>query len=338
MPGEKNLTAIGAGEIWTPTSLKEIDFTDLGFSESGEAWLKNVEGEEEPIVGVPETMLHDLHILHQKVCKRGQSEEEFFQDYDGMRFRVARIDSVGGRWFMLRRGMANIPRLASLKGIPQKVIQYLGRVAMPPSGHGLIIVSGATTAGKTTTACSLLQEYLLNFGDIAVTVEDPPELPLDGPHGKSGHCFQTSVIDGDFGRAMKLTMRRSPRYILLGEVRGPVEANAAIRAANNGHVVITTIHAGSCIEALNSMLKLLSGENMDLARTMLADGLAGVLHQSLIKLKGSRQIKVEYLFPGKGQAVRSLIRTGKTEQLSTAISNQAARVLQDMLPVDDSGR
>ena len=318
--------------------LFDIDFTDLSFSERGEAWLRNVDGMDEPIVGIPEAVMEDLHVLHSRVCERGQNEVEFFMDHDGMRFRVSRIDDVGGRWFTLRRAMYPIPRLASLTGIPRKVIQYLGHIAKPPYGHGLIIVSGATTTGKTTTACSLLREYLITFGDVAVTVEDPPELPLNGAHGKAGHCFQTQAPNGDFGEAMRLTMRRAPRYILLGEIRGPVEASAAIRAANNGHVVITTIHAGTCIEALNSMLKLMETDSasLKLAQTMLADGVAGVLNQRLIKVGGKREIKMEFLFPGKGQGVRSLIRTGKTEQLSTAIATQAARVAQDKLPVEDT--
>jgi twitching motility protein PilT len=318
--------------------LADIDFTDLSFSEAGEAWLRNVEGQDDPIVGVPESVLEDLNELHQRVCRRGQNEMEFFMDYDDMRFRVTRIDDVSGRWYTLRRAMYPIPRLVQLKGIPTKVIHALGLVARPPEGHGLIIIAGPTTAGKTTTACSLLQEYLLNYGDVAVTVEDPPELPLNGPHGRAGHCFQTQAPDGDFREGMRLTMRRAPRYILLGEVRGTGEADAAVRAANNGHVVITTIHAGSCIEAINSMLKFVNQtQNIELARTMLADGLCAVLCQRLVKVNGKRRIKLEYLFFGKKKdhGSRSLVRTGKTEQLSTAIAAQAAKVAQGQLPVDD---
>ena len=324
--------------ISSPRTLQEINFTDLNFSEAGEAWLRNVEGVDEPIVGVPESAMADLSVIHQRVCHRGQTENSFAYDHDGVRYRVTRIDAVNGRWFTLRRLMYPIPRLASpeFKGIPLKVIQYLGQIAKPPGGHGLIIVSGATTTGKTTTACSLLQEYMVIFGDVGVTVEDPPELPLDGPHGRAGWCHQTEAVNGNFADAMKATMRHAPRYILLGEVRSGAEAREAIAAANNGHIVITTIHAGNCIEAINRMLKFVSGtENLELARGMLADGLMGVLNQKLVRVKGKRQIQMEYFFPGDGQGLRSLIRTGKTEQLSTAIANQASRVMQGKLPVSN---
>ena len=320
-----------------PSGLREVDFTDLFFSERGEAFLRGMDDSEGPLVGVPEEVVDDLDELHRKVCERGQREAEFFMDHDGMRFRVSRIEDVDGIWYTLRRAKWPIPRIGTLSGLPAKVIQYLGLVGKLGS-HGLIVFAGATGQGKTTTACSLLQEYLLTYGDVAVTIEDPIELPLNGPHGKFGHCFQTQVENGDFASAMKKTMRRVPRYILLGEVRGGAEASEAIRAAVNGHLVITTIHSGGVVEAINALLKFTAGtESLELARTILADGLAGVIHQQLGRVKGKpgRQLKVEYLFPGDDSGIRTLIRQGKTEQLSTFIGQQQMRVLQNRLPIGE---
>src|SRR3546814_7354761 len=100
---------------------------------------------------------------------------------------------------------------------------------------------------------------IFHYGDVAIAIEDPPELPLDGKHGRFGRCFQIAVENGDFGRALSSTMRYNPRYILLGEIRSPVEASQALRAAINGHIVLTTLHAGSITTALQSMLKLVAG-------------------------------------------------------------------------------
>lgn len=327
------------GTAGAPTRLSEFAFTDLSFSEQGEAFLRGTDDSEGPLVGVPEECVADLDELHRRICDEGQRRDEFFYDYDGMRFRVNKIESVGGVWYMLRRAMWPIPRLGQLQGIPQRVLQYLGYLGKKGKhGHGLILVAGATAQGKTTTACALLQEYLIHYGDIAVTVEDPVELPLDGPHGQFGHCFQTQAVNGDFAGAMKMTMRRSPRYILLGEIRSGAEASEALRAAINGHLVITTIHAGSVTEAINAMLKFVNGtESLDLARAILADGLAGVLHQELVKVPGrqGRQLKLQYLFPGDDSGIRTLIRTGKVEQLSTAIELQATRVMKNMMPTGE---
>jgi Tfp pilus assembly pilus retraction ATPase PilT len=334
-------TAPESGPLATTGRLRDLDFTDLFFSERGEAFVRGMEEGDGPLSGVPESVVDDLDELHRRVCDLGQSKAEFFLDYDNMRFRVSRIEDVDGIWYTLRRAKWPIPRLGELGGIPARVVEYLGYLGKPtrPNPHGLILIAGATGNGKTTTACSLLQEYLLWFGDVAVTLEDPIELPLNGPHGRFGHCFQIPVEDGDFGTAMKRTMRRSPRYILLGEVRSPVEASQALRAAINGHLVITTIHAGGVAEAINAMLKFVSGaEPMELARSILADGLIGVVHQQLIRsrVKGKgRMLKLEYLFPAGDKGIRSLIRSGKTEQLVTAIELQATRVAQGKPPVGD---
>ena len=316
-------------------SLRDFDFTDLYFSETGDAFVRGAEGVNSPITLVPSEYSADLHDLHQRVCERGNREREFFIDSDGVRYRVSKIESIEGVWYALRRAAFPIPRIGEI-GLNARIIQYLGQLGRR---HGLIIIAGATGNGKTTTACSLLQEYLISFGDVAITIEDPPELPLNGSHGQFGRCFQIRVENGDFGRAMSQTMRYNPRYILLGEIRAPYEASQALRAAINGHLVITTIHAGSIMEAINSMLKLVSGqENLELARGVLADGLAGVIHQKLTKTKTGRKPKIDFLFTGydgKDAGIRTKIRQGKIEQLSTEIEQQATRVVNGKLPIGD---
>ena len=318
--------------------LRELDFMDVIISERGDAKLRGLEGAEGPLVDAPACVLDDLDRLHRLVCDKGQTQAEFFMDFDGMRFRVARTPDVEGTWYILRRAIWPIPRMGQLTGLSPLVIRCLGNLGQP-GRHGLVIIAGAAANGKTTTACSLLQEYLLHYGDIAVALEDPPELPLSGKHGQFGQCFQINVENSNFEEAMERTMRRSPRYILLGEVRSPGAASQALRAAINGHLVITTIHAGSVVEAINAMLKFVSGrEPMSLAQGILADGLAGVVHQQLVRSRGrsgGRMLKIESLFPGNDKGIRSLIRGGKTEQLSTNISQQATRVSQGRLPIEE---
>jgi twitching motility protein PilT len=316
--------------------LKELEFTDLFFSEKGEAFIRGLEDADGPLAGVPAEAVEDLDELHRRVCERGQREAEFFMDYDGMRFRVSRIEDVDGVWYTLRRAKWPIPRLHEL-GLPSRLVQYLGFLGKPPR-HGLLLIAGKTGEGKTTTACSLLQEYLIHYGDVAVTIEDPIELPLNGAHGNFGHCFQTQVTNGDFAGAMKKTMRRSPRYILLGEVRGSHEASQAIKAATNGHLVITTIHAGSVTEAIQALLKFVAGEeDIELARSILADGMAGVLHQELVKRRDrpGRFIKPQFFFPGDEKGIRTKIRQGKIEQLSSDIDQQMTRVMQGKSPTGE---
>ncbi|MFC4236201.1 ATPase, T2SS/T4P/T4SS family [Thalassospira xianhensis] len=320
--------------------LSDIEFTDIFFSETGHCTLRgagNIDGNSTasgPLSSIPEGAIEDFDQFHRAICQRGRNEDEFSYQYDGMYFRVSKIKDVNGIWYTCRRAMWPLPRLYDLQ-YPKTLIQHLGLLGGPRSS-GLLIFAGKTGQGKTTSACSLLLEYLRHYGDIAVAIEDPPELPLSGEHGPFGRCFQTPVANGDFASAMKYAMRHVPRYILLGEVRGKAEASEAIKAAVNGHLVLTTIHAGSPTEALSSLLKYVAAsESVDLARSILAEGLAGVIHQELITRKGQKGFapRLSYLFPGDDAGIRSKIRNGKIEQLGTDIERQKANVLAHKSPI-----
>jgi Tfp pilus assembly pilus retraction ATPase PilT len=320
-----------------PTFVREIDFTDLFMSEKGDVFLRGTPTSDGPLSTLPISVLGDAGKLHRMICSKGQEKSEFFADYDGMRFRVSRIKDVDGIWYTLRRAMWPIPKLGQL-GVNHRIVEQLGYFGEPSSEKsGLILISGPMGHGKTTTACSLLQEYLTWFGDVALTVEDPVELPMTGGHGKSGHCFQEEVENGDFGEAMKRAMRKAPRYIFLGEIRDPIGASQVLRASINGHIVITTIHAGSCIQAIDSLIKLVSGgkENIELARSNLADGILAVINQRLKRnTRGKKTLTTEVLFFGDEKGPRSMIRDGKTEQLVTTVQQQASRIQQKKLPLE----
>lgn len=343
---------VSASDRAAASRLYSLEFTDIYFSENGDVFFRGLEadndtdmdGDNSPLSAPPESILEELPELQGLVFERGQKQKEFFVDYGGIRFRVARIDAIAGQWFALRRSKWPIPRLATLSGIPKPVIQTLGRIGDDKSGRGgLILIAGRTGAGKTTTGYSLLQEFLTHYGDVAVTIEDPIEAEMSGFYGvnRRGVCFQTQVENGDFKGALKDTMRRTPRYIYLGEVRGGEEAAQAIRAAINGHIVITTIHAGSVIQALQALLKFVSGvEHMELAANILAEGITAVIHQQLVRQPGRRgkTLKLEYLFfddNSGSSGARHAIRSNKMEQLNTKIEQQMLRVQQHLLPIKD---
>jgi len=316
--------------------LRDLEFTDLYISVGGEVLVRGVHDADGPLTEVPPDVVGDLDQLQLAVFELGQTRKEFFIDWDEVRYRVSRIRGQSGDWFTLRKSKSRIPRMKELGGFPPPVMQHLAWLG---KHHGLLIISGATGQGKTTTACSLLREYLLAFGDIAVTIEDPPEMMLEGQHGNFGRCFQLRLEGEDFGTALHDALRHTPRYIFMGELRKAYDASQALRAAISGHLVITTIHAGSIEETLSSLLKLAGGtENIEFMREMLADGLAGVIHQNLVRgQKGSRtRLHTKCLFPGTDKGIRSLIRSGDISQLSTAIEQQATRVAKGQMPVEQA--
>lgn len=318
--------------------LAEIEFTDLIMSANGVCLMRGVDTPENgPLVNINDAYIEDINDLRLVCIQKGQHENEYFVDHDGVRYRVSVINDLDGTWYALRKSKTVIPPINSL-GFPRPIVTHLAKLA---SRKGLIILAGATGQGKTTTAYSILNAYLHSFGNIAVTIEDPPEMMLNGPRGKFGHCFQLKLgHDETFGEALERSMRYTPKYILMGEIRRAHDASQALRAAISGHLVLTTIHAGNVVEAINSILTLTAraDDNVGFAREQLANGLAGVIHQQLITQRGAngrsrKVLKTEMLFVGDDPGIRSMIREGDTNQLGTFIEQQKSRVALDKEPV-----
>lgn len=323
-----------------PLYLRDLDFTDIYISESGLARIRGLQDEDGPYVEVTSEMVADIDSLARRVIHKGQTEDEFALDFDSIRYRAAKMHAQTESWYALRRLMHPVPRFPSFM-FSRGVNMALGRIPGVP-GKGLILVAGATGNGKTTTVSSLMLEYLIRRGEVGVTIEDPPELKLEGRHGPYGECFQLKVEDGDFSTPLRKAFRYNPRYILLGEIRDPDAATEALRAAISGHVVLATVHAGSIIEAVSSMLKLVSSKlDQDLARSMMADGLVAVLHQQLKVIKvderSERRPFLRTLFLHGAGGARAKIRDGNINQLASDIEQQEKRIILGHPPVEDQG-
>lgn len=323
--------------------LNELNFTDLYISATdiGQVFLRGVlDDPSSPLTRIDPNVVADIDELRRSLLDRSArpGADSFFFEHKGVRYRVTEINEISGKWFTLRRFLDEIPRMGSLN-LPKMVYQALGGIAR--AGHGAIVFAGRTGEGKTTTAYSCLQEFLMQLGGPAMTIENPPEMKLSGQVGDYGHCFQVAVENGDFAGALKKALRSTPRYILLGEILSGEEARELLRASINGHVVLTTIHAGSIEEALQSIMKLSvdSTTNVEFARETLSQGIAAVIYQRLktvIGPKGEavRTIEADYLFlGGDSSPVRARIRDGKMAQLKSDIESQAARVRQNMSPI-----
>ncbi|MDW9479055.1 secretion system protein E [Sinorhizobium meliloti] len=345
IPTAKGAVSASAGGTWggppgAPgmVRLADIEFTDLIMSANGACMMRGVDTPENgPLVSIDGEYIEDINDLRLACIQKGQHENEFHVDHGGVRYRIAVINDLDGTWYAVRKSKTVIPPINTL-GFPRPIVTHLAKLA---SRKGLIILAGATGQGKTTTAYSILNAYLHSFGNIAVTIEDPPEMMLNGPRGKFGHCFQLKLgPDESFGDALERAMRYTPKYILLGEIRRAHDASQALRAAISGHLVLTTIHAGNVIEAINSLLTLTAraDDNIGFAREQLANGLAGVIHQQLMTQRGAngsnrKVLKTEMLFVGDDPGIRSMIREGDTSQLGTFIEQQKSRVALDKEPV-----
>ncbi len=311
-------------------SLAGLEFADLYLNAAGFGYVRS--RSRATLSMVPQDLSPALLGLVRSLARRVAARperREFSMSYEGATYRVALLDAIDGLWYVLRRGPAHVPVMRDLGLHPRVAAELvaLGR----PDNRGMIVVAGKTGEGKTTTACALLAAWLEYFGGVAVTIEDPPEFPLHGAkRSGEGYCFQRDVPEGSFGDALTATMRYAPRFILLGEIRSEAAAREALRACINGHLVVTTLHAGSIEEALQRLLDLAAdGEGRIAAQATLAAGLSAVVHQRLQGEGTNRRLEMTFLFPRQSLAdpVRVIIRSGRIEQLGTEIETQLNRIL-----------
>lgn len=273
---------------------------------------------------VPAEFQNDVEELAEYLRKDFEGTEKGF-NFGGIRLRASKLVTANGEvWAAMRRISALPPTLDKLGFIPQllPILRELGKRS------GLILLCGATGQGKTTTASSLLIDYLENYGGVAFTIEDPVEYDLEGRRGTSGYCYQSEIDrESEWGIMLKRSLRWHPRYIVVGEIRTPDAANQLLRAATSGHTVITTMHAGSMEEALEGLLQLAEQELGTRAPLLLAAGLTAVIHQSF----GPLGLSANFMATepnNPGSPIRALIRDKRIGQSRTFSDQQMAMLMQ----------
>ncbi|MDR3423930.1 MAG: ATPase, T2SS/T4P/T4SS family [Alphaproteobacteria bacterium] len=270
---------------------------------------------------LPDTYFGETQEIASALRKNIDNPDSSFA-YDGMRFRQSYQKLANGQeWVILRRINARVPTLEELSVAPH-VATHLRRLGQRT---GLILISGPTGHGKTTMSFALLKDFLEHFGGVAITVEDPVEYELDGSIGEYGYCYQVQVEEEDWATPLKRALRWTPRYLFVGEVRSPRAAEQILRAATTGHLVITTIHAGSVEESFMGLTHLADQSIGGAASHMLAQGLTAAWHQTL----SASGPYLRYVFTeenNNGDPVRSLIRENKVGMINSYIDKQIARV------------
>jgi type II secretory ATPase GspE/PulE/Tfp pilus assembly ATPase PilB-like protein len=190
--------------------------------------------------------------------------------------RVNTIPTLHGEDFAIRLLERNsvLQRLDGL-GFMHHVLPTV--IAMLHTPGGLILVTGPTASGKTTTLYAAL--HYLNDGTRKInTIEDPIEYAVDGIRQSQVHA----QIDVDFPELLRSVLRQSPDVIMIGEIRDVITAQTAVRAANSGHLVLATLHAPTAAGAIQSML------NLGVHPHFFASSLRGVIAQRLVRTLCSR--------------------------------------------------
>ncbi len=197
-------------------------------------------------------------------------------------------------------------------GLPQVV----GKLAMLP--RGLVLVTGPTGSGKSTSLAAIIDEANQNRKDHIITIEDPIEFVH-----RSKNCIinqrEVGIHTRSFSAALRGALREDPDIILVGEMRDLETISLAIEAAATGHLVFATLHTTSAAKTVDRVIEVFPAEQQGQIRSTLADGIRAVVAQNLLKridIPG-RIVCPEILIAT--HAVRALVRENKTYQVPTAI-------------------
>jgi twitching motility protein PilT len=224
---------------------------------------------------------------------------------------------------------------AAFRLIPFEIVP-LETLGLPPSvadfakkPRGLVLVTGPTGSGKSTTLASILDVINSTREEHILTIEDPIEFL----HQHKKCIVNQRELGSDattFADALKAALRQDPDVILVGEMRDKETIGTAITAAETGHLVFATLHTQDTPQTVDRIIDVFPGEQQGQIRTQLAVGLQGIMTQTLIPTAdgAGRCVAAEVLMPTP--AVRNLIREGKTHQIYSVLQTGGQFGMQTM--------
>ena len=234
-----------------------------------------------------------------------------YQDEDLPRFRVNAYRQRGATSFAFRVIPKNVPTLEQL-GIPP-VVQTLA-----DEHRGLILVTGATGSGKTTTLAAMIDHMNKTRSQHIITIEDPIEI-LHPDQGCIVNQREIGLDTTDFGQALRRALRQDPDVILIGELRDAETAQTALQAAESGHLVLSTLHTIDAAETVGRMVEFFPPEKQQVIRAIMAGVLRGVVSQRLLpRVGGGRVAAIEAMV--MNARIAELIREGRADEISDAVA------------------
>jgi len=271
------------------------------------------------LLSLIESMLTD----EQRETFRRELELDFGYGVPGLsRFRVNVFRQRGNIGAAIRTIPMKVPTIADLR-LPDGVERF---AELP---RGLVLVTGPTGSGKSTTLAALINHINHQRACHIVTIEDP----IEYLHHDVKSIIDQREVGADthsFAHALRHVLRQDPDVILIGEMRDLETIATAITAAETGHLVFATLHTQSAAQAVERIVDVFPPYQQEQVRMQLSLSLEGVLSQSLLPRRDGRgriaAVEVLRLTP----AVRNLIREGKTFQLPSAIQSGARDGMQTL--------
>lgn len=227
-------------------------------------------------------------------------------------FRANIFFQMDGVSCVFRTIPAKIPTISSLR-LPKVVYNFCSL------NRGLVLVTGPTGSGKTTTLASMINEINSRSSKHIITIEDPIEFMF-----KDDKCIINQRAIGqdalDFSDALRAALREDPDIILVGELRDMETIETAIHAAETGHLVLSTLHTMDAKETIGRLINMFPGNEQNRVKLSLASVLQGVLSQRLVKrIDGGRVAAIEILV--KNARIESLILEDRENEIPDALKD-----------------
>src|SRR4051794_1887829 len=228
------------------------------------------------------------------------------------RFRVNAFRQRGMISFALRVIPKTVPQFEQL-GLPAGVRR------LAEEHRGLVLVTGATGSGKTTTLAAMIDHINRTRQSHIVTIEDPIEI-LHPDHKSIVNQREIGLDTEDFGQALRRALRQDPDTILIGELRDAETAQTALQAAESGHLGFSTLHTVDAAETIGRLIEFFPEGKQQLVRSIMAGVLRGVVSQRLLpRVDGGRTAAVEIMITNA--RIADLIRENKPEEITDAIAD-----------------
>lgn len=233
---------------------------------------------------------------------------------NGVRCRLNVYRSMGHACLAIRLLASSIPDLNKL-GVPPVVHDF------PTYRRGIVIVTGETGSGKSTTLAAIIDRINHTRCDHIVTLEDPVEY-VYAPDRCSIDQREIGRDTQSFAEGLRAVLRQDPDVILVGEMRDFQTIETALTAAETGHLVFGTLHTQSASDSIDRLVDVFPEERQQQIRMQLSMTLRAVVSQQLIpKRLGGRALAAEVMIVNP--AIRNLIREGKTPQISNTLATTA---------------
>lgn len=270
--------------------------------------------------------------MYEEFVLKGK-EMDFAIDIPGSdyRARVNLFKSLGNIGIVMRKIPNDMPKLDSL-GIMEEHLRLIRQYLSYK--EGLILITGQTGSGKSTTLAAIINEINEKYGKHIITIEDPVEFKHNKKKSMITHREVGETSDtNDFTKGIRAAVREDPDIILVGEMRDAETATAALQAAQTGHLVFATLHTNSAPETLVRLLDMFPSEKADSVRVSLGESIRLVMSQKLAPtIEGKRTLCYEFLYSNNN--IKNAIITDKKSYVNTIKEQMNTKFREGMLTMN----